>query len=226
MRFVWVDAANDAAWNPILDSFSMTGAFFAGTDPAPDLRRRLTDCKDRGRQGGIYTAWNWWPDSDGDTPEHGRRYAERTVEIVRNARRGLAGASNAFPKVQLDNEEHSPETILAMLRRFRELMPSQDCSWTFESMQGGWMSPAFVGEVISLRVRLVPQAYTGRMADLGQPAETQLTEFRDSLIAQDIVLRDLTKRGFPESIISLFYDAAFLPPYWDGFAFTQGRLRR
>jgi hypothetical protein len=40
----------------------------------------------------------------------------------------------------------------------------------------------------------------------------------------DMVLRDLTKRGFPESSVSMFYDAAQLGVGWDGYAFTQGRL--
>jgi hypothetical protein len=36
--------------------------------------------------------------------------------------------------------------------------------------------------------------------------------------------RDLTKRGFPDGLVTPFYDAARLPEYWDGFAFTMGRL--
>jgi hypothetical protein len=42
--------------------------------------------------------------------------------------------------------------------------------------------------------------------------------------AEDQVLRNLTRRGFPETSVSLFYDAAALPRDWDGFAFTAGRL--
>jgi hypothetical protein len=77
-----------------------------------------------------------------------------------------------------------------------------------ESMQGGWMDDEMVAAVLKARIRVVPQAYTGDMRP----------------IAQDAALRDLLRRGFPETSISLFYDAAALPLDWDGFAFTMGRL--
>jgi hypothetical protein len=47
-----------------------------------------------------------------------------------------------------------------------------------------------------------------------------MTQVWDTLAAA----RDLTKRGFLDAIITPFYDAAKLPEYWNGFAFTQGRL--
>jgi hypothetical protein len=70
------------------------------------------------------------------------------------------------------------------------------------------MSPSFVQRVVGARVRVVPQCFIGNM------------ERRES----DMVLRDLTKRGFPESSVSMFYDAAQLGVGWNGYAFTQGRL--
>ena len=193
MRFVWVDEGNDADWESPngLDNHHMTGAFFSVREPEADLRRRLLDTKDRGKQGGCYAAWNWWPETTSD----GAAFAEKVSGLVKTTIKGLPGTSNAFPKVQLNNERHEPDEILAMLRRWRQLQPQRDTSWTFESMQGGWMSPAFVSEVLSLRIRLVPQAYTGRMADLELPAAMQLEQFRGSLIAQDVVLRDLLRRG-------------------------------
>jgi hypothetical protein len=41
-----------------------------------------------------------------------------------------------------------------------------------------------------------------------------------------MVMRELLRAGFPENIISGFYDAALVTPSsgWDGFAFIQGRL--
>ena len=71
------------------------------------------------------------------------------------------------------------------------------------------MNDEFVQTVLNCRVRLAPQLYNG-----------QMTEVWDSLAYS----RDLTKAGFPDSIISPFYDAMKLPVGWDGFAFTQGRL--
>lgn len=207
MRFVWIDAGNDADWEK-LARHGCTGAFYALTDPPADLRRRLKATRERGLQAGLYSAWNWFPESDGDTAEHGRRYAELTDELVREVLKGLAGVTNSYPKVQLDNEEHSPDCILAMLRRHRELQPKRDTSWTFEGGQGGWMDNSFVAEVISHRVRVVPQSYHGNMLR----------------VESDATLRDLLRRGFPENIISLFYDAAALGADWDGYAFTMGRL--
>jgi hypothetical protein len=78
-----------------------------------------------------------------------------------------------------------------------------------EGMQGGWMSAAFVKRVMECRVRWVPQCF-------GEPGMWR----RES----DMVLRDLTRRGVPENIISMFLDAKQLGADWDGFAFTLGRL--
>ena len=70
------------------------------------------------------------------------------------------------------------------------------------------MDPVFVSRILAARVRVVPQAFHGNMAR----------------VESDQVLRDLTRRGFPESSVSIFYDAAALGHNWDGFAFTEGRL--
>jgi hypothetical protein len=68
-----------------------------------------------------------------------------------------------------------------------------------------------VQAVLAARMRVVPQAYTGNMGH----------------IAENAVYLDLLARGFPESSISLFYDAALFPiQEFDGFAFTMGRLPR
>ncbi len=226
MKFVWVDAGNDADWAKLARN-GITGAFYALSDPPADLRRRLADTKARGLQAGLYSAWNWWPESDGDTAVHGRRYAELADERVKEVCRGLAGASNSYPKVQLDNEEHSEACILAMLRRHRELQPKRDTSWTFEYHQGGWMGAAFVAEVQSHRVRLVPQGYHGTMARI-ELRDSDPAQFLRELIATVVDTRanvdDLTARGFTSAVISPFYDGAFLPVDWDGFAFTMGRL--
>jgi len=203
MRFIWVDAGNDADWGK-LATHGINGAFYALSDPPADLRRRLTETKKRGMAAGLYSAWNWW----GLDTSDGRAYAEATHERVVEVCEGLAGVSNSYPKVQLDNEDHRPDVILAMLRRWRELQPKRDTSWTLESGQGGWMTVEFTAEVVRLRVRVVPQSYTGPMAR----------------VESDFTLRDLLRRAYPESSISLFYDAAALGVNWDGFAFTMGRL--
>ena len=60
---------------------------------------------------------------------------------------------------------------------------------------------AFVQGIISLKIRLCPQLYNGAM-----------TEVWDSLA----YTRDLTKRGFPDALVSPFYDAKHLPRGWMG----------
>lgn len=174
----------------------MTALFFPVSDPVIDVRRRCQQAKVLGYAPGLYMAWNWseFDGLDGTT--------------MADKMHGLVAGVNAATKVQFNIELHDPELIADCLERWRALNPKTDTSWTMEGFQGGWMTPEFVKRVLACKVRLVPQAYTGPMAAT------------DTLA----VARDLTKRGIPDSIISPFYDAAKLPLYWDGFAFTQGRL--
>ncbi len=205
-RFVWVDAGNDADWEKHA-RHQINGEYYAGTDSPIDIARRCSESRKRGHAAGVYTALNWWGGGEGE------EYAERThaiLQAVEDHMRDLGlRPTNSFPKVQLDHESHEPDDILDMLRRWRELRPYKDTSWTFEGGQGGWMGPLFVAEVIRHRVRLTPQLYNGEM-----------TEVWDALT----FARDLTMRGFPDSLISPFYDAANLPVGWDGWAFTMGTL--
>jgi hypothetical protein len=216
MRFLWVDEGNDPDWAKVARE-GMTGLFFPLRDDTEDIVRRLKDTKGRGLIGGVYGAWNWG--GLGFLETDGAGFAEwvdsRLKELVAA---GLV-LSNSRPRVQLNNERHEKSVILSMLRRWRELRPKHDTSWTMEGGQGGWMGPIinssppsdFVTEVISHRVRLAPQLYNGAM-----------TETWDSLA----IARDLIRRGFPDGLVSPFYDAAKLGVvhWWDGFAFTQGRL--
>lgn len=198
MRGVWVDAGNDPVWEKI-DAAGIRWVYFPLSDPVDDVRRRLLEAKRRGYIGGVYTAWNWYGDPSGAA----------FAETVHRALQHVApDATNHWPKVMLDDERHEPSTILALLRRWRQLRPNTDTAWTFESMQGGWMAPDFVAGVVERRVRLVPQCYQGPMLAV------------DALT----VARDLTARGYPDPLISPFYDAAHLPALWQGFAFTMGRL--
>lgn len=198
MRGVWVDAGNDPVWEK-LEREAIRWVYFPLSDPAADVRRRLLTAAERGYQGGVYTAWNWYGDPSG------RDFAELTHDALK---RVAPDATNRWPKVMLDDERHQPVVILELLARWRQLRPYTDTAWTFESMQGGWMSPDFVAGVTGRRVRLVPQCYQGPMIPV------------DALT----VARDLTARGFADALISPFYDAAALPALWQGFAFTMGRL--
>ena len=203
MRALWVDAGNDADWAKVA-THRMTALFYPTSDPPKDVAWRLKETKVRGLAAGLYVASNWGPPH---TSTDGITFAEIVSEYMRDVV-PAAELKPSYPKVQFDIEVHDPEYILETLRRWRTLNPTQDTSWTLEPFQGGWMSAEFVAEIRALKVRVVPQFYLGDM----------------SPVAQDIALRELLRSGFPESIVSGFYDAAALPNRWDGFAFIQGRL--
>jgi hypothetical protein len=198
MHAVWIDAGNDPEWEK-LARYGIRWLYFPLSDPPADVRRRLLDVHARGLVGGVYSAWNWYAEPSG------KRYASIVDQGVREL--DLPDTST-FPKVMFDDERHEPATISELLTAWRTLRPTKDTAWTMESMQGGWMPPAFVKTVVDCRVRVVPQCYSGNMQAV------------DTLAAA----RDLTKRGFFDALVSPFYDAAQLPIGWDGFAFTQGRL--
>lgn len=198
MKAVWIDAGNDPDYTK-LQRYGIRWLYFPLSDPPADVRRRLEAAKGLGYTVGVYSAWNWYGEPGG------AEYARFTHDALRAV---APNATNSSPKVMLDDERHEPETIAELLAEWRRLRRYTDTAWTLESMQGGWMPPAFVADVIAAHVRIVPQCYQGDM----QPVDT-LT-----------AARDLTKRGFPDALISPFYDAKELPIGWDGFAFTMGRL--
>jgi hypothetical protein len=91
----------------------MTVLFYPLSDPPADVRRRLDEAKARGYAGGVYAAWNW----AGLDEKDGAAFAEAVdARIKALAAAGLV-VSPSRPKVQLNNERHEPEVILAMLRR-------------------------------------------------------------------------------------------------------------
>jgi hypothetical protein len=121
------------------------------------------------------------------------------------------GGNTAQLAVQANAETHSEAWLVAFWNEWRRLRPTRATSWAFEGIQGGRLGIApgtFRAQILSWRIRLVPEAYLGDMTPL-DPAG---------------VKRELEAWGFPGSIISPFYDAAALPAVWDGFAFTQERL--
>jgi hypothetical protein len=202
MRQVWVDSHTDPDFAKArrhgIDGFYFD-IFDERVDPA--LFQSLVD---QGYKVGVYFASNW-----GEF--HGMSGAEIADAVVKRLKDVFGKKLKAeFPRVQADMEEHDPDKIIDFLRQFRFKLKWQALSWTMEGFQGGWMSDAFVAEVVKHRVRVVPQAYTGDMRNM----------------ASDQVLRDLMARGFHENIISIFYDAREIDQLIgaDGFFFTQQRL--
>ena len=196
MRFCWADAGDDPDY-AAGDRHGIDGYFWPLFDSLTTTVN-LLDTQARGHVAGIYMATNW-PQFAGKTPT--QTAAAVSAEYLRLAVPGL--------RVQFDIEEHDPDKIASTLEAWRSLRRGVGTSWTMEGGQGGWMTPEFVQRILACKVRIVPQLYNGAM-----------TEVWDSLA----YARDLTSRGFPDAIISPFYDAAELPVGWDGYCFTAGRL--
>jgi len=208
MKNLWVDAGNDPDFNKG-DQHKIDGYFLAMFDSRTTLTQ-LQAIKAKGHTCGIYMVTNW-PQFVGKSPTEIAAIVNSEFQRVL-----LSGL-----RVQFDMEEHDPEKIATVLEEWRKLQPKINTSWTMESFQGGWMSPSFVSRMLACKVRIVPQFYKGNMGAVDDPWGLLAEQ-----VAQDMALRDLTRRGFPESLVTGFYDAATLPQGtpWDGFAFTQGRL--
>jgi hypothetical protein len=201
VRALWTDAAQE----PDLVKAKregMTALYLPISDPMPDLQRRADTIRGAGFACGVYMAHNpQWPQFWGIS---GPAIADKMYALVSQVGGKL--------KVQFDYEQHEPNDyvqIEGMLKRFRALEPKTDVSWTMEGHQGATMNAAFVQGVLNAKVRVVPQCYDAPMANVWCPLE---------------MARDLTKRGFPDALVSPFHDAARLPKWWQGFAFTQQRL--
>lgn len=200
MRYLWVDSPDNPWWEAI-DAHGITGLFF---DPreARVTKSYLEQVAARGQHVGIYLGHAWG--DFGTTPQS---FVDKAVSWVKSLRKG-----NDFPRVQWDLEQHDPSFIARVLQLWRKVYPFQATSWTMEGAQGGLFDgkPELVDAIIRTRVRLSPQLFNGAM-----------TEAWDSLA----MTRDLTLRGFPAAAVSPCYDAGKLPGYWQGYAFTQGRLK-
>jgi len=213
MKGVWVDQNNGADFTK-LKREGINIVMFPLTGDLTKIKERINEVKARALHFGVYSAWNWYPTLDG--PE----FAEKVYHDIRSM-----GMNNI--RVQFDIEEHDPTYVAECLERWRVLQPKANTSWTMEPNQGGWMDSGFVNRVLDCRVRICPQTYLSRMANIdlrdSDPAAF-LKELRAFSADSATVQQDLVKRGFPITLISPMYDAAFLPNYWSGYAFTQGRL--
>ena len=198
MRYLWVDQGNNPWWEAITAN-GIDGLFF---DPRDERVKKgyleEVQAKLKGAVG-IYFGHGW--SELGHEPEQYVKEASKYLGPLRK--------DNNFPKVQINIEYHEPEFIMEVFRLWRVVYPWHATSWSLEPMQGGWMSSSFVVSLIKNKIRVSPQLFgSGDMVEY----------------AADRVMRDLVKRGFPIDLISSTYDASKLHLWWDGFAFTQGRL--
>jgi hypothetical protein len=203
VRALWVDAGHEPDFVRAKRE-GMTALYLPISDPMPDLKLRATTIRGAGFACGVYMAHNAaWPMFWGVS---GPEIADRMHTLVAQVGGKL--------KVQFDYEQHTPQDyvqLLGMLARWRALNPTVDTSWTMEGHQGNTMTSTFVTDVVRLHIRVVPQSYDASMTHSWCPLA---------------MTRDLTKVGFPDALVSPFYDAAKLDQFqwWQGFAFTQQRL--
>lgn len=209
IKAVWVDENNDPTYEAI-DAHQIKWLMFCGRDPRV-TKTYLANQTKKGYTVGTYWAWNWYPSIDA--------MCDAVIAHTKQVR-----VSNSNPKIQIDIEAHEPDMVMSAITRIRTAYSNQDLSWTMESFQAGWMDDELVKFLVDQRVRLVPQYYVDPEHD-DMPSPDNYQGLLKEQVAQDVVMKQLVLRGIPIQSISGFYDAAALPDRWDGFAFTQNRLR-
>jgi hypothetical protein len=206
MRFAWTVAQDDPDYYQG-DKHGIDGYFFPMADilttPASVA---AAAAHGGGRAIGIYMGHDWYPG-----------YSPTQLAAVANSEYGRVTKDmtvNKQLRVMFNLEQHDPGFIADTLEAFRALRRLVGLSWSPEGMQGGWMGPVFVARLLAARVRVVPQGFWGANGSIKGDW------------AHDQVLRDLTKRGFPESSVSIFHDGATIDTKRnaEGFVFTMGRL--
>jgi hypothetical protein len=110
--------------------------------------------------------------------------------------------------VLADIEYHDPAYIMALLDEWRQLRPKRVTGWTLEPLQGGWFTKDLCVAILAAQVTVFPQTYTGGMGD------EDVDEVRSNLV----------QAGLPRGMVAPVYDAAHIPPYWDGIAFPFHEL--
>lgn len=200
VRNVWVDENNDADFAKLAAN-GITGAYFALRDA------RVTKAYLQGVRAhagitevGVYFAKNWWPNDTAD------ELAERVSALCNPL---FANTAPDFPAVCADIETNDVDFQLAFFTTWRHLRPRRITDLTIEGHKGGLYRPADVIRIVAATRYIGPQSYNG--------ANTQVW---DSLA----MARDLVDAGFPIATVYPFLDAAHLGEWWQGYAFTQGRL--
>jgi len=218
IRYLWVDSARGGD-GALVPGAPVQHADYAKAKPQQingfffDLflatKQELGKVWGDGYATGVYFAGNW--------AEVAGKPGAEIAEIVNERVQELTFGGASTPKVQFDLEFHGPgdaQRLIDCFKRWRELQPKRDTSWTMEGHQGGWIKaqPGLVGAVLAAHVRLAPQCYDADMAG--------------GLWDTHEMARDLVRAGFPDALISPFHDARYLDQqkWWQGFAFSQQRL--
>lgn len=216
MRYAWTVAGDD----PDLgqgDKHGIDGYFY----PMADTLTTTTELQRAaswggGRAIGIYYGHNWHPEFN----------AGQIAEFIKLEYRRVTKNSTVLKqlRVMYNEEDHNPAKVITVLEQVRLALPRVGLSWSPEGMQGGWMGPVltptrpepsdFIKRLLKAKVRIVPQNFWGANGTI------------QGDYAADAILRDLIKRGIPESSVSLFWDGKTLDSYRNaqGYVFTMGRL--
>ena len=106
-------------------------------------------------------------------------------------------------------ELHDAAYLVSFVRAWRRLRPTRETALVVEGLQGGWFTAELRAIVnADKNLTVVAEAYTGSMDP----------------IDADLVRTNLVDYGITRGKAVVFYDAARLPAFWDGCAFTQQRL--
>lgn len=204
MHAIWIDEGADPDF-PLLEARGFLPGrtpphrlFFSAREPRLRQPTYLDAVRGRGYGCGLYWADTW------DAGLAGAQAAE-----LMNRRWLELGGGVKSLHVQFNVERHDAGYVAELLHRWRQLRPTLPTSWAMEGFQGGWIA-TIRAQVVTSKVLLVPEAYTGSMA----PFDTAG------------VVKDLTDFGIPYDQVTVFHDARELRRGWDGFAFTQARLPR
>lgn len=204
MKYIWTDAGDDPSWGDG-DRHGIDGYFFPMED-AVTTTELVSEAEGRGHAYGLYQGHNWHP---GFTPG-------QLAQVCLDEYRRITKSSTVLKKLrlQVNIEQADPLYIGDVFELLRVKLPTVGLSWSLMGMQGGWMSPSFVARIIVAKVRVVPEAFWG--------ADGRMEGIYDTRA----LVRNLTERGFPDSLVSPMIDAKYASIIrgWDGYAFTMGRL--
>lgn len=214
MNAWWIDEGNGADWTKARQ-YGLDAPYFSIRDV--NVVTYLADAHAHTGKGGVYFAWNWYPNLSGRTLADVVSHELET--IIEGLEAKAIDTPAAFPAVCANLEDDANlqgdawvDYVVAFCQRWRQHRQKRVTDWAFSAHKAGLFAsrPSAVSAISSAIVGVVTELYAGA-----------------NYYPQDGVrlALDLVQVGFPASLIHGFYDGAKpLPEWWDGYVFTQGRL--
>lgn len=150
----------------------------------------------------VYFASSWYPG------ESGRQLCNIVSGLLVNCDLGTPDK----PSVCADIERDDIGFVREFFRRWHVVRALRVTDWTLEGHKGGLLTPTDVADLlVTVKRYFVPQCYDGAMAHGWDPLA---------------MAKNLVAAGIPLERVVPFLDASRLSSYawWQGYAFTQGRL--